>query len=150
MPEFRRALFELLPPCDATRFGAAEHFVREHLVRWLEQGLPAGTLLNINIPSGSPDDVKGIRPCRLGSRRYTDVVVRKEDPRGRAYYWIAGEHHTVSGEPDTDLAVVDVERTDLQPATFQKALPAVGELAVAMGSPLRLSTRSRVLWCTSE
>jgi serine protease DegQ len=39
-------------------------------------------------------------------------------------------------DPDTDLAVVDVERTDLQPATFQKQLPAVGELAVAMGSPL--------------
>jgi serine protease DegQ len=39
-------------------------------------------------------------------------------------------------DPDTDLAVVDVEREDLQPATFQKALPAVGELAVAMGSPL--------------
>jgi S1-C subfamily serine protease len=39
-------------------------------------------------------------------------------------------------DPDTDLAVVDVERQDLQPATFQKALPQVGELAVAMGSPL--------------
>ena len=39
-------------------------------------------------------------------------------------------------DPDTDLAVVDVERQDLQPATFQKALPEVGELAVAMGSPL--------------
>jgi serine protease DegQ len=39
-------------------------------------------------------------------------------------------------DPDTDLAVVDVERRDLQPATFQKTLPAVGELAVAMGSPL--------------
>ena len=39
-------------------------------------------------------------------------------------------------DPDTDLAVVDVERRDLKPATFQKALPAVGELAVAMGSPL--------------
>jgi serine protease DegQ len=39
-------------------------------------------------------------------------------------------------DPDTDLAVVDVERDDLQPATFQQALPAVGELAVAMGSPL--------------
>lgn len=87
-------------------FGAAEHFVREYLVRWLEQGLPAGTLLNVNIPSGSPDDVKGIRPCRLGSRRYSDVVVRKEDPRGREYFWIAGEHHAVSGEPDTDLALV--------------------------------------------
>jgi serine protease DegQ len=39
-------------------------------------------------------------------------------------------------DPDTDLAVVDVERKDLQPATFQERLPAVGELAVAMGSPL--------------
>jgi serine protease DegQ len=39
-------------------------------------------------------------------------------------------------DPDTDLAVVDVERKDLQPATFQEQLPAVGELAVAMGSPL--------------
>jgi serine protease DegQ len=39
-------------------------------------------------------------------------------------------------DPDTDLAVVDVDRDGLQPATFQQALPAVGELAVAMGSPL--------------
>ncbi|HEV2894415.1 MAG TPA: trypsin-like peptidase domain-containing protein, partial [Actinomycetota bacterium] len=39
-------------------------------------------------------------------------------------------------DPDTDLAVVDVERKDLEPATFQEQLPAVGELAVAMGSPL--------------
>ena len=39
-------------------------------------------------------------------------------------------------DPDTDLAVVDTERKDLQPATFQEKLPDVGELAVAMGSPL--------------
>jgi serine protease DegQ len=39
-------------------------------------------------------------------------------------------------DEDTDLAVVDVERQDLEPATFQEQLPQVGELAVAMGSPL--------------
>ena len=39
-------------------------------------------------------------------------------------------------DPDTDLAVVDTERKDLKPATFQEQLPAMGELAVAMGSPL--------------
>ena len=39
-------------------------------------------------------------------------------------------------DPDTDLAVVDAERKDLEPATFQEQLPAMGELAVAMGSPL--------------
>ena len=87
-------------------FAAAETFVKEHLVRWLEDGLPADTLLNINIPSGNPDEVRGIRPCRLGSRRYSDVVVRKEDPRGRDYFWIAGDHRSVSDEPDTDLVLV--------------------------------------------
>jgi len=44
--------------------------------------------------------------------------------------------HVRATDPDTDLAVVDVERKDLEPATFQKTLPAMGELAVAMGSPL--------------
>ena len=39
-------------------------------------------------------------------------------------------------DPSTDLAVVQVDRKDLKPATFQRALPQVGELAVAIGSPL--------------
>jgi serine protease DegQ len=39
-------------------------------------------------------------------------------------------------DPSTDLAVVQVDRSDLKPATFQRALPQVGELAVAVGSPL--------------
>jgi serine protease DegQ len=39
-------------------------------------------------------------------------------------------------DPSTDLAVVQVDRKDLKPATFQRALPQVGELAVAVGSPL--------------
>jgi serine protease DegQ len=39
-------------------------------------------------------------------------------------------------DPSTDLAVVQVDRKDLKPATFQRALPQVGELAIAIGSPL--------------
>jgi serine protease DegQ len=39
-------------------------------------------------------------------------------------------------DPSTDLAVVQVDRRDLKPATFQRALPQVGELAIAIGSPL--------------
>src|SRR5215217_1306792 len=63
----------------------------------------------------------------VGSARDVEVAFfdgRRADGRVRAT------------DPDTDLAVVDTERRDLQPATFQEQLPAVGELAVAMGSPL--------------
>jgi len=40
----------------------------------------------------------------------------------------------------TDLAVVQADRRDVPPATFQKRLPVVGELAVAIGSPLGLES----------
>ena len=39
-------------------------------------------------------------------------------------------------DPDTDLAVIRVERTGLPAAEFQKSLPQVGNLAVVLGSPL--------------
>jgi len=39
-------------------------------------------------------------------------------------------------DPQTDLAVLTVERDDLPPARFAERLPAVGSLAVAIGNPL--------------
>ena len=39
-------------------------------------------------------------------------------------------------DPDTDLAVLRVDRTGLPAAEFSTALPEVGSLAVALGSPL--------------
>lgn len=39
-------------------------------------------------------------------------------------------------DPVTDLAVLKVDRTGLPAATFEKGLPRVGEVAVALGSPL--------------
>jgi serine protease DegQ len=45
-----------------------------------------------------------------------------------------------ASDPITDLAVVKADRTDVPPATFQKNLPVVGELAVAIGSPQGLES----------
>ena len=42
----------------------------------------------------------------------------------------------VATAPDPDLAVIHVDKTDLPTATFAAELPQVGELAVALGSPL--------------
>jgi serine protease DegQ len=42
----------------------------------------------------------------------------------------------VASDPQTDLAVIQVDREGLKPAEFADALPQVGELAIALGSPL--------------
>ncbi len=42
----------------------------------------------------------------------------------------------VAADPRTDLAVVRVDKKNLPAAAFARALPDVGQLAIAMGSPL--------------
>ncbi|MBE7467960.1 MAG: 5'/3'-nucleotidase SurE [Anaerolineae bacterium] len=56
----------------------------------LEHGLPANTLLNVNIPSAPWEHIKGVELTRLGQRVYRDELVARKDPRGRPYYWIGG------------------------------------------------------------
>lgn len=53
----------------------------------LERPPPAGTVLNVNVPSG-PERRWAL--TRLGRRRYDDDVQERKDPRGQSYYWIGG------------------------------------------------------------
>lgn len=66
------------------------------------QTLSPGVLLNINVPNIPFQDLKGIRVTRKGARIYEDKIHRLKDPKGNAYYWIAGN-------PEDDL----VEGTDV-------------------------------------
>ena len=46
------------------------------------------TLVNVNFPALSPDEVKGIRVVRQGIRDYGRLrIVQRTDPRGFNYYW---------------------------------------------------------------
>lgn len=65
----------------------AASFARRLTTRVLHRGLPAATLLNVNVPPGVP---AGVRFTRLGQRRYAEGVVEDTDPRGRTCYWIGG------------------------------------------------------------
>ena len=53
--------------------------------------LPAGTLLNVNVPDVPPADIKGWRLTSQGKTKYVENYLQRHDPRGNAYYWIDGE-----------------------------------------------------------
>ena len=62
------------------------------VARWvIGHGLPQFSFLNINTPYLGGRKFKGLKITRLGRRVYNDVIVEKKDPRGKKYYWIAGE-----------------------------------------------------------
>ena len=81
----------------------AASFARRLTTRVLKRGLPAGTLLNVNVPPGVP---AGVRFTRLGQRRYTEGVVEDVDPRGKTCYWIGGGDPVWESIEGTDFTAV--------------------------------------------
>jgi 5'-nucleotidase len=78
--------------------------------------LPAGTLLNVNVPAGDPD---GVEVTKLGKRIYQDELkLHGEDERGGRGYWIYGNEPTFEDEPGTDLAAIHAGRIAVTPLHF--------------------------------
>ncbi len=84
---------------------AAEFAART--ARWVaENGLPEGTILNINVPDDPQQDLDRFLLTRQGYNRFSEQVVHKEDPRGKSYYWIGGERLPSRGDDETDVGAV--------------------------------------------
>ena len=94
----------LLSSCDSRGPGAAVG--RKVVEMVLKNGLPANTLLNVNVPYLPLDEMKGVCITRQGLRIYRDELVRRLDPRGRPYYWIGGDAPTGVPEDDTDFGAL--------------------------------------------
>lgn len=76
---------------DIKSYKPAGQFVAK-LVKQIDKlGLNNGTFLNINIPKLEKDKFSDYRFTNPGRRTYNDIVIKKTDPRGKDYYWIAGE-----------------------------------------------------------
>jgi 5'-nucleotidase len=68
--------------------------------------LPAGILLNVNIPHLPDEKINGFRITRQGLRVYRDRLDRRVDPRGSPYYWIGGDAPTGIPENGTDFGAL--------------------------------------------
>ncbi|MBZ0168623.1 stationary phase survival protein SurE [Candidatus Methylomirabilis lanthanidiphila] len=80
-----------------------------------KNGLPSNTMLNVNVPNCSPSAIKGVAITQQGRRRYGDIIVRKVDPRGKAYYWIGGKEPTWEPLEESDHAAVTAGSISITP-----------------------------------
>ena len=96
-------------------FDAAAHFAPRIAREVLRHGLPNGTLLNVNVPSSPPEEIRGVKITKLGKRLYRDAVVKKTDPRGRDYYWIGGKAPIWFPGEETDFEAVEQGMISITP-----------------------------------
>lgn len=91
---------------QAIGYGPAAAMAAKVAAWVLDHGLPAGLLLNVNIPALPAGAIRGIKLTRQGQRVYRDALVTRQDPRGRPYYWIGGEDPSGLEDPGTDFAAL--------------------------------------------
>jgi 5'-nucleotidase len=97
-------------------FECAADFTARVIAELDQVPLPAGTLLNINVPAGQPD---GVDVTRLGKRIYRDELkLDAEDEDGGRRYWIYGADPGFHDEAGTDLAAVHAGRIAVTPVHF--------------------------------
>jgi 5'-nucleotidase len=72
----------------------------------IANGLPAETLLNVNVPFLKAEEIRGFRVTRQGLRVYHSRLDERIDPRGRPYYWIGGDAPTGVSESGTDVGAL--------------------------------------------
>jgi 5'-nucleotidase len=92
----------------------------------LTEGVPEGTLLNINIPNG---EIKGVRVTRQGIKNARPVISEHIDPRGKPYFWIGEEYFGTNSADGTDYQAIEQGYISVTPLksdmTDHRALTAI-------------------------
>lgn len=104
---------------NEVRYGPAARFAAA-LVGALQKSwpLPPDTFFNVNIPNVPGAELGPARLTRLGRRKYSNVLNRREDPRGRPYYWFSGSPLESDCGEGTDIQAIQDGHISLTPVHF--------------------------------
>jgi 5'-nucleotidase len=122
-------------------FNESAQFAVTAVRKVLAEGLPEGTLLNINIPPGA---IKGVRVTRQGIKNARPVISEHIDPRGKPYFWIGEEYFSTSAADGTDYNAIELGYISVTPLksdmTDHRALTAIETWNYLKGAELVYKT----------
>ncbi len=111
-------------------FDAAARIAARIALQVADNGLPADTFLNVNVPDCSLDAMGPLVITRQGTRSFIGKIVDKTDPRGRKYYWIGSEEPDFNDDPGTDFHAINRRQVSVTPLhldlTNYEAMKALG------------------------
>ncbi len=99
-------------------FSAAIKVAKQVIETVLNNGLPQGVCLNVNIPNVQVSDLKGIKVCRQAYAFWEDRFDKRTDPHGKTYYWLTGTFDSHEDADDTDLRALAAGFASIVPTQF--------------------------------
>ncbi len=126
--------FSLLHHSMKADFTLSTDFVRSISANVLEQGLPEGICLNVNIPAKVTPE--GVRVCRAAKGHWSEEYKRYLDPSGNPFYWLTGRFvNTEPDSTDTDEYWLNRRYISVVPVTpDQSYTPAIKEISRRLDS----------------
>jgi 5'-nucleotidase len=73
-------------------YSFAAKFAGEFVPVFVENDLPAGTMLNINVPAVKEEEIKGVKITKLNNSTWDDIYEERKDPQHKSYYWLTGKY----------------------------------------------------------
>ncbi len=99
---------------------------------------PKKCILNVNVPKLDTEDIAGVAITELGRKMFTDAYEKRVDPRGKVYYWMAGELINEPDDAPTDIAAVRNNKISITPVTYEmtrtKTMATLDKLLCGAGS----------------
>lgn len=107
---------------DALRdmdFSTSKVVAKKIVNKVLEHGMPNDTLLNVNIPKDVEGGIKGYQITHQGAIYFEDNFEKREDPRGRIYYWMTGDVKDTDIELESDGVAIKEGYVSITPLQLQ-------------------------------
>jgi len=99
-------------------FSYAAKFARKLAVLVAEKGLPEGTLLNVNVPAVSEQQIAGVLLTRQGKSTWDDTFDVRRDPANREYFWLTGKLNIIDIDPDIDQIAIQNKYVSVTPIHY--------------------------------
>lgn len=121
--------FSLLDYSWNANFEASKTFIKNITEQVLENKLPNGIVLNVNIPNLPKNNIKGVKVCRQAKGNWVEEFDKRQNPSGKNYYWLSGKFVNLDGGDDTDEYALEHGYISVVPVQFDlTAHPFIKEL----------------------
>ena len=99
-------------------FSHSKDFIRKITLNALNNGIPKGVVLNVNIPAVKKSDIKGVKICRQAKAYWVEEFDKRKNPLGQEYYWLTGKFVNKDQGEDTDEWALKNNYISIVPVEF--------------------------------
>lgn len=97
---------------------AAAGFALKLAKEFKKRSVPAGTLLNVNVPNLPAKKLKGVRVTNQSRTCFNDWFEKRKDPHGGDYYWMTGDYKPKDPDGASDLNALRAGYVSVTPIQF--------------------------------